>query len=107
MKTKESIRKGEQLHLVHKRHSIILSKVFRGFLTLPEKEDQVALVILARLFAALKILESEDQLWWLVETAKYELRGLVGMASEEWKRAAEWPLAALNMGREESILGIP
>lgn len=41
VKIKESIRKGEQLHLVHKRHSIVPSEVPRGFLALLKEEDQL------------------------------------------------------------------
>lgn len=54
----------------------------------------------------LKGLEFDNQSWWLVGMVEYEVRGLVGMVSEEWKWTAEWLFAVLDIGREESILSI-
>jgi hypothetical protein len=72
-----------------------------GFLALIQKEDPLALVILARLLVLLKFV---DESWWLKGTAEYEIRGLHRVVLVEWKWAVEWPMRLLESVRPEDKL---
>ncbi|KAE9367822.1 hypothetical protein N431DRAFT_486845 [Stipitochalara longipes BDJ] len=92
---KSRIRAGEKSHWVQRRFAILPGEVPTGFVRLLEKGDPLALAILARFFALLKYI---DKPWWLKGTAEFEVKGLAGLVSEDWKWSMQWPLNVLEGG---------
>lgn len=95
---KDCISKGERRHWMQRRLSVTPSMIPPEFLPLLQEEAPIALAILARVFALLKFVDGS---WWLKSTAEDEVMGLVGMVSEDWKWAMEWPVEILNTVKEE------
>jgi hypothetical protein len=94
---KSRIRAGEQSHWVQRRLAILPGEVPRGLVGLLEEGDPRTLAILARFFALLKYI---DEPWWLKGTAEFEVKGLAGLVSEDWKWSMQWPLDMLECGAE-------
>jgi hypothetical protein len=94
------IRNGAPQSLIQRQVATLPVMLPDRFLEMVESYDPLALALLARNLAMLKIIE---RTWWLHGNADHEVgnfpvRGIKTLMPKEWDWAMEWPLHVVNAG---------
>ena len=94
---KSCITSGERPDFIQYRIAIAPSVFGARFSTLMQEGDGLSLVIVARVFALVRVVErGESAPWWLKGSAEYEILGLESCLEGKWEWALEWPFEVLE-----------